>query len=393
MATKRIKPSGKWEFFVKHKLLEKTWSHTFVTEAEGDTYCAQLEAYLKAGKVPPELSNQRDGREIVFISQAIKRYIIEGHVNEDDVGQLARLVARIGGVKVVDADYKWVKEWVTSMKQADHMSPSTIKKYVGVLRRCFDWCRGEGVVALVVNPLHMLPKKYAHYTKADVDHLRPLGKVARIDIHRDRRLEPGEEENVRAVFAGRKVEGKQRVLALHHQPALDTLFELALESAMRLSEMYTLTRSQVDLSRATIFLEKTKNGDKRAVPLTTVAVARLQRYIAQVESDDAGMGDFKFSNDQLFPWWDGKLARDGTPDKLNMRKTTAKLSAQFARIFAAAGCPDFKFHDLRHEATSRLFVKTRLLAIEIAKITGHKNMQSLMRYLNLRPSELASRLW
>ncbi len=40
------------------------------------------------------------------------------------------------------------------------------------------------------------------------------------------------------------------------------LFEMALESAMRLREMYTLTWDQVDFTQRTIFLEKTKNGDK-----------------------------------------------------------------------------------------------------------------------------------
>lgn len=56
------------------------------------------------------------------------------------------------------------------------------------------------------------------------------------------------------------------------------LFEMALESAMRLREMYTLTWDQVDFVQRTIFLDKTKNGDKRQVPLTTVLLRVLQEY-------------------------------------------------------------------------------------------------------------------
>jgi len=37
-----------------------------------------------------------------------------------------------------------------------------------------------------------------------------------------------------------------------------------------------------------------------------------------------------------------------------------------------------RFHDLRHEATSRLFEKG-LNPVEVATITGHKNPRMLMR--------------
>ena len=49
------------------------------------------------------------------------------------------------------------------------------------------------------------------------------------------------------------------------------LFELAIETAMRLSEMFTLTIDQIDLAQRTVFLDKTKNGDKRQVPRTFAA--------------------------------------------------------------------------------------------------------------------------
>ena len=50
------------------------------------------------------------------------------------------------------------------------------------------------------------------------------------------------------------------------------------------------------------------------------------------------------------------------------------------------------FHDLRHEATSRLFENTDLDLLEIAEITGHKNLQMLKRYTHLRAERLAERL-
>ena len=84
------------------------------------------------------------------------------------------------------------------------------------------------------------------------------------------------------MLAGEKPEGRERAFELRWQGALECVFELALESAMRLREMYTLSKDQVALSQRTIFLDKTKNGDKRQVPLTSVAIKAIQRYEQQV---------------------------------------------------------------------------------------------------------------
>ena len=57
-----------------------------------------------------------------------------------------------------------------------------------------------------------------------------------------------------------------------------------------------------------------------------------------------------------------------------------------------AGITDFVFHDLRHEAISRLFEDTDLDIMEIKTITGHKSLQMLARYAHLRTHRLADRL-
>ena len=94
-----------------------------------------------------------------------------------------------------------------------------------------------------------------------------------------------------------------------------------------------------------------------------------------------------FKNKLLFPWWSGERRQE------EMRRTTWQLSRQFARIFSGANVNDFRFHDLRHEATSRFFERTTLGDTAIAKITGHRSPRSLARYANLRGSTLAGQLW
>lgn len=57
------------------------------------------------------------------------------------------------------------------------------------------------------------------------------------------------------------------------------MFNIALETAMRMRETYTLTADQVRLDLTTIFLDKTKNGDKRQVAISTVLDKLLREYL------------------------------------------------------------------------------------------------------------------
>jgi integrase len=50
-----------------------------------------------------------------------------------------------------------------------------------------------------------------------------------------------------------------------------------------------------------------------------------------------------------------------------------------------------RFHDLRHEAVTRLFEKG-LNPIEVGMVSGHKTLSMLQRYTHLRSEELVSKL-
>jgi integrase len=62
--------------------------------------------------------------------------------------------------------------------------------------------------------------------------------------------------------------------------------------------------------------------------------------------------------------------------------TPRGLSGAFLRLCRRIGIDDLRFHDLRHEATSRFFEKG-LNPVEVATITGHKDTKMLMRYTHL----------
>jgi integrase len=71
--------------------------------------------------------------------------------------------------------------------------------------------------------------------------------------------------------------------------------------------------------------------------------------------------------------------------------TGNSIRLAFEHLRARAGMEDFRFHDLRHEAVSRLFEKGLNIA-EVSAISGHKELKMLQRYTHLRAEDLVHRL-
>ena len=61
------------------------------------------------------------------------------------------------------------------------------------------------------------------------------------------------------------------------------------------------------------------------------------------------------------------------------------------RVCKRAGITNLRFHDLRHEAASRLF-EAGLNVIEAASVTGHRELRMLQRYTHLKPADIADKL-
>lgn len=379
MASKRQK-GDVWEYTVKRAgVLPKPVYLRFKTQEEGDAYCARLEALLDRGIVPAELQSSNAVRTIADL---VREYERDAHPSDKDRSAMGPVLKAWGTTPLVSINAKWVDAWITTMKRVEKLAPASIRARVGALARATDWGMRRGFASMPDHPLRTLPDGYAQYTQTDA----ALAGVKRVDVERDRRLEPGEFERVCTAIDVGVLPRAQRPRVLEHQAALRCLFILAVETAMRLREMYTLTLDQVDLKKRTVFLDKTKNGDKRQVPLSTVAVATIKEYLEFGGSN----GEFPKrspSIPRLFPWWSGQH------DKRELVALSDYLSSLYAEIFETAQCPGLRFHDLRHEATSRLIEKTTLSEAQVMKITGHKSHRMMMRYANLRGSDLADRLW
>jgi len=352
MAHKRLR-NNRYHYTVSSKLLPNGRVYlTFDDEAEGDAYTKKLDALLAQGKVPSEFMQKRGA--IITVADAIDEYLIGLDVPESDRLLLAIARKRIGSGQLSKCDYAWADKYVEKMK-VDNLAPSTIRHHVGALARCLDWIKRRGDTLMVSNPLRELPKRYA--------------SGHRDEFERDRRLSADEEIEVRRIILGGKPKDRERGFTFDDPQAMLMLFDIAIESGMRLSEIFTLERSQIDLENRTIFLEKTKNGSKRQVPMTSTLLNAMKIYLGSTHGERL----FNFEG--------------------NTKQISARLSQTFGRVFEAAGCGDFTYHGLRHEATSRFYEKTTLTDLEIAKILGWKSLRMALRYSNLRASYLSEKLW
>ena len=135
---------------------------------------------------------------------------------------------------------------------------------------------------------------------------------------------------------------------------------LALETAMRRSELLALRWRDINLDRRTATLHMTKNGESRVVPLSTKAIQTLTSMPRSICG-------------AVFPI------------------TACALAANFDKAVERAKLPDLHFHDLRHTAITRMATKLPNL-IELAAVSGHKSLKMLQRYYHPDVGDLARKL-
>jgi integrase len=166
---------------------------------------------------------------------------------------------------------------------------------------------------------------------------------------RDRRLSNEEFESVLAECS----QSRNRWL----RPA----FDFSVFTAMRQAEQLALTWDLIDLNECVAYLPTTKNGLPRAVPLSSKAIAVLKELPRSADR-------------RVFP----------------QHKQT--LYSAFKGACKRAGISDFTWHDLRHEALSRLASRGDLSVFELRAISGHKTERMLNVYVQMHAAELARKL-
>lgn len=170
---------------------------------------------------------------------------------------------------------------------------------------------------------------------------------------RDRRLT--EDEEARLLEAARADEN----------PYIEPAIILALETAARRGELLSIRKADVNLEQRYVLLRETKNGRSRKAPLTSRAEEVMSALMDECVSDD---------------------------ERLLKLSANALKIAFFRRVVPASGIKDLHFHDLRHEAISRLAESGQFQLIELQAISGHRDTRMLLRYAHLCSGSLAKKM-
>lgn len=196
------------------------------------------------------------------------------------------------------------------------VKPSTIRRQLAIVKHALEVARSEWSIPLQHNPLAKL-------------------QVNGVDQRRERRLRPGEEDKI--LWAAKAC----------RNPLIRSIVRLALETAMRRGEILAIKQQHVDFEARMLVIPDAKNGYTETIPISDEAAALLRSCLGP--------------NERLFP------------------VTANAFKLAWNRLRRRAGSSDLHFHDLRHEAISRLFEKG-LTVPEVARISRHRDARMLFRY-------------
>ena len=318
-----------------------TQSKSFATKREAEDWSKQVEVEMTRG-----VFVDRAGNTKLNLAAALARYQSAVTVGKKlstqkaEIGRVKSLTEDLGRYALTSLTPQVVSKYRDQLTAAG-LAPDTVRLRLALLSNLFTIANREWGLGLARNPC--------------LDVTKPRS------IARDRRLEPAE---LQRLFSE---------VRAHSNPMLAWIVELLYETAMRKSELLTLELRDVDVTRRIVRLSDTKSGTPRTVPLTPRAALIFAEAIAN---------PLRPAGCTLL--WPGQPGLDGTVRPYEFTKL-------FVAAVKAARLKDFRLHDLRHEATSRL-VERGLSDQQVSAITGHKSMQMLRRYTHLRAEDLVALL-
>lgn len=328
------------------KVRKRGWpsqSKTFSRKADAERWARQVELEIERG-----VFNATSDAERITFSELAKRFASEyapNHYRKRDDNkeawrfQIARLEEFLGDYALSAIDQRLVASYrderlnPASDRKWRIVGESTVRKELYLLSAVFEFAEKECGLSL--------PRG------------NPVSKVRKPSegAPRDRRLTNSEWAAL------------EKQCEKSRNPWLLPALRFAAETAMRQAEMLSLTWNSVDMGRRMLLLgdpSRIKNSEARGVPLSTKALKILEG-----------------------------LPREG---ELVFPVKRAALHYVFNGAVKRAKITDFTWHDIRHEALSRLAERGDMTILELAAVSGHKTLQMLKRYTHLETQRLAEKI-
>lgn len=302
----------------------RSFTKSFDSKKLALAWCEEKEKHLLANH-----QNRQDPESPKLFSELCECYsITRSQKHKGVIAESARIKALskspLGDVKVIYMTPTHVFDYFESRKH--EIKCGSLRKEYFLLKQIFKFGRVAFGICPMHDPLSLIE------TPPDSE-------------HRDRRLTKDE----RIIL----ING----LKTHKNHAFSDCTLLALETAMRRSEILRIRHEDLDQNSRVLTIPTTKNGDTRRIPLTKNALDILSRNF-----ENSSKGNlFPISATCIHQAW---------------KRLTKKLELI-----------DLRFHDLRHEAISTFFERGLSIA-EVRLISGHRDIRQLFRYTHLRAEDI-----
>lgn len=338
MATIRKRGEYQWQAQIRHKgfpLQTKTFNY----REDAEKWARAVEREMDAGSFTS--SNVAERTTLRELIEDFKTEFAPMHYRQREDRkeawrfQLARIEEALGDYSLASLDQRLVAGFRDQRLKGSARRPaageSTVRKELYMLSKVLGFAQTEkGITLPRGNPVDKIRKP-------------------RESKGRERRLSQEEWEAL------------SKECRASRNPWLWPSVTLAVETAMRQGELLALEWKNIDLKRRLALLPITKNGETRVVPLSPAALKALKA-----------------------------LPRSLSGRVIPVGRVT--LYSAFGAACQRAEIADMTFHDLRHEALSRLAERDDFSVLELAAISGHKTLQVLKRYTHLQAEKLAAKL-
>ena len=359
MATIQETSNGTWQAIIRRKG-HKAVTKTFARKTDATRWAKDIENQIDKGEYSPDRPTARiTFKELLELYSAADDGLLALSLSNQAVMpcRLAHWIKQLGHMRLLDISAEVIERASDTIAKRrkisaagndlGQVSASTVKRDISSLGSVFKWAAKKRIITMT-----------------------PMREVAKpqVDDKRERYLT--DDELHRLLDACDQSESAELGLAVR----------LALFTGMRQADVMGLQWGRVnlgdlpttytdDLGRMFTLPPRhclvtvTKNGSPHLAPLEGVALESLKAWRLQCRSFDP--------NRLVFP------GRHNSYQPLDLRtpwKTALKR----------AGIEGFRWHDLRHSFAS-MMLKTGASHIELAKLTGHKDLRSLMRYTHIAP--------
>ncbi|WP_227369869.1 site-specific integrase [Halomonas sp. M20] len=351
MATirKRRRKDGSFAYMVQIRIARKgqpdyAESRTFPKKAMAEEWARRRETELLApgGLLVAKWRN-------VTLNDAIERYIHEfaqgaGRSKRATIQQMQRFpIARVHIARLSSEDI--IGHAV--MRRDSGIKPQTVAQDI-------TWL---GIILRTASAAWKMPVDLNEFESAKLL-MRSKGLIARPE-KRDRRPSAAEIEAVRAYFRRSQKIRPSAVIPM------EDIMDFAIASSRRLGEITRLVWADLDEKASTCWVRdakhpRRKEGNHKRFKLTREGLDIIRRQPRAQRQE------------RIFAY------------------NEKSIGTRWQAACAACGIEDLRFHDLRHEATSRLF-EAGYEIVEVQQFTLHESWDVLKRYTHLRPENLVLR--